>query len=203
MPALALLASAVLASCGDDDDGGGSTVTPVTTARSLSVVAGSTPQTPLVAGSGPAPSAYVAVDPTPLPSGHTAAVSDPPDDGVYWATVGSSDDDGITFKLAQAYFGDDCVVHFGTVPESCLDDYGIDDRITAIVTMPLDTDDVTVLNAGDTAPAYRITGTELARLVDGQPPSAEAPAGYAFSFLPFLVTVTDATVSAAHQVFTP
>jgi len=130
-------------------------------------------------------------------------VSDPPDDGVYWATVGSTDDEGTTFNLVQAYFGDDCVAHFGTVPESCLDDYGIDDSTTAIVTMLLDTDDVTVLSPGDTTVAYRITGSELARLVAGQPPSSNAPADFAFGFFPFLVTVTDATVSAAHQVFTP
>ena len=201
MPALAVLVAAVLVSCGDDDDGA-PTGTPVTTVGSPAVVGGSA-ATPFADGSDAAPSGYVAVSPTPLPSGHTAEVSDPPDDGIYWATVGSSDDEGITFNLVQAYFGDDCVAHFGTMPESCLDDYGIDDSTTAIVTMRLDTDDVTVLSAGDTTPAYRITGAELARLVAGQPPSADAPAGYAFSFFPFLVTVTDATVSAAHQVFTP
>ncbi len=197
-----MLAAAVLVSCGDDDGGAptGTQVTTVGVARRRRRVGN--PDTRLD-GSDAAPSRYVAVSPTPLPSGHTAAVSDPPDDGVYWATVGSSNDEGITFNLVQAYFGDDCVAHFGTVPESCLDDYGIDDSTTAIVTMPLDTDDVTVLSAGDATPAYRITGTELARLVAGQPPSADAPADYAFSFFPFLVTVTDATVSAAHQVFTP
>ena len=153
-----MLAAAALVSCGDDD-GGAPTGTPVTTAGSSAVVGGSGTPTP-ADGSDAAPSRYVAVSPTPLPSGHTAEVSDPPDDGVYWATVGSSNDEGITFKLVQAYFGDDCVAHFGTVPESCLDDYGIDDSTTAIVTMPLDADDVTVLSAGDATPAYRITGTE-------------------------------------------
>jgi len=64
-------------------------------------------------------------------------------------------------------------------------------------------DDLLVFVKADTKPEAPAAISELARLVAGQPPSANAPADYAFGFFPSLVTVTDATVSAAHQVFTP
>ncbi len=197
------LGCVVLAACGDDDDAASSepvvTLAPTTAAA---VAPGNPPATPLPVTAETA-GGY---DPTASPSypqDSTAVVSDPLADGVYWATVDSADQEGVMFTLVQAFFGQECIGHFGTEPESCLDDYGIDDSSTASVTMPLDVTDISVIDATDTTASYRITGAELARLVQGEAPSADAPAGFSYTFFPYLVTIAGGTVTAANQVYTP
>jgi hypothetical protein len=186
-----VVALAAAAGCGDDE--GSSTAATATTLDAAVTV--------------PAGGGYEEVPRPTRPPGHTSEVSDPLADGTYWATVGEVVDEGeetgVTFKLVQAFFGSECLAHFEGDAEACLDDYGVDDSSTETVMMPLDTTGVTVLDTAATITSYRITGRELARLVEGDPPGADAPEDYVFSFFPFLVTIVDGAVIAAHQVFTP
>jgi hypothetical protein len=126
--------------------------------------------------------------------------------GQYWATltgvgIGADDRQFVDFDLAQAFFGDACLQHFGD-PDECLNDYGVQDDPHG--TLPAFATELAVVSvAGADQRNFAITGAELVALANGAPPSAPAPDDYAFAPFPFLVTVTDGRITAAQQIWTP
>lgn len=111
-------------------------------------------------------------------------------DGDYWAeaiAVGSGRPI-IVFELAQASFVDD--------------EFVIDDEPSATVTVPWDDlRSVTVVAA--TRQNYAVPGAELASLIAGNPPSAEAPDDFVYTPYPFVVTVRRGTITEAYQIWLP
>ncbi len=124
-------------------------------------------------------------------------------DGRYWATatgVGEGERPFVSFDLSQALFGPTCTAVLG--PDGCANDYGVvaepHGELPAFVA-----DLATVTVVDERQRNYAIDGTELRRLVAGQPPSAAAPAGYAFVAFPFLVTVDGGRIVKAEQIWVP
>ena len=124
------------------------------------------------------------------------------EDGDYWAeaTAVGSGRPFIMFDLSQAVFSQTCIEELGA--EACEDDYAVIPEPHGTLTVLWDTlQSVTV--AGEDRQNYAVPGAELASLIGGNAPSAEAPAGYAYVPFPFLVTVRDGTITEAHQIWVP
>lgn len=123
-------------------------------------------------------------------------------DGDYWAdavAVGSGRP-FILFDLSQALFGQACVDELGEA--RCEDDYGvIAEPHGTLQVLWDDLQSVTVVAAS--RQNYWIPGAELASLVGGNAPSADAPADYEYVGYPFLVTVRDGVIVEAHQIWVP
>ncbi len=138
--------------------------------------------------------------PVPAVPDHTAAI-DPATiaadgsltnvaDGDYWAeaTAVGSGRPFIMFDLSQALFSDD--------------DYQvINDPHGTLQVLWDDLQSVTVV--ATTKQNYAVPGTELALLIGGNAPSAEAPADYRYTPYPFLITVRGGAIVEAHQIWVP
>lgn len=124
------------------------------------------------------------------------------DDGDYWATataVGSGRP-FILFDLSQAVFSQTCIEEFGA--EACADEYAVIAEPHGTITVLWDTlQSVTVV--AENQQNYAVPGAELASLIGGNEPSADAPADYRYVAYPFLVTVRDGAVVDAHQIWVP
>jgi len=115
-------------------------------------------------------------------------------DGDYWAeaiAVGSGRP-FIMFDVSQARFGDE----FG------VDGYEvIAEPHGTLQVLWDDLQSVTVVSA--TKQNYAVPGAELASLIGGNSPSAGAPADFAYSTFPFLITVRQGRIVDAHQIWVP
>lgn len=123
-------------------------------------------------------------------------------DGDYWAvaSVVGSGRPFIMFDLSQAVFSQTCIDELGA--EACDDDYAVILEPHGTISVLWDTlQSVTV--AAEDRQNYAIPGAELASIVGGNPPSADAPADYRYTPYPFLVTVRDGTIVEAHQIWVP
>ena len=126
-------------------------------------------------------------------------------DGIYWGTQAGDGtvSDTVVWDLQQAYFGEFCIAQFGTDdPDACADDYGVVSSPRGLVTVAAaaldEVGDITVVDA-ETQRNYAIDGTELARLLGGDP----APDGYVYADFAYLVTIAGGTVVSAVQLWTP
>ncbi len=190
LPDDAVAVSTTRPAANDDDD------------RNTSTTAGSSATTTAAATSG----GYTATGESyagPAFGGSTDPITDPLADGVYWSfgpTV-SGDGSTITFEVVQQFSGDECLEHFGTAPDSCLNDIEFE-TVTGTASMRVGSGTASVLHLdGVDIKTYRISTDELARLLAGQSPADDAPDGYQFGMYPFVVTVQNGAVTAADQIF--
>ena len=101
------------------------------------------------------------------------------DDGTYWATVvGHGTGDGgaqfVTFRLAQAFFGDACTAQFGA--DACDNDLGTLESPTGTMPLFLGAGRITVADPS-TQQSYAISGDVLFELIaDPTAASARRPA---------------------------
>ena len=166
----------------------------------------------------PAPGTLYARAPRPAAVGATGALDEAwldgtgsdtfgPDiaDGIYWGTQAGDGtvSDTLVWDLQQAYFGEFCIAQFGTDdPDACADDYGVVSSPRGLVTVAAaaldEVGDITVVDA-ETQRNYAIDGTELARLLGGDP----AHDGYVYADFAYLVTIAGGTVVSAVQLWTP
>lgn len=123
-------------------------------------------------------------------------------DGDYWAEAAGvgSGRPFILFDLSQALFGQACVDELGEA--QCEGEYGViaephgtlqvlwDDLQSATVT-------------AESRQNYWVPGAELASLIGGNSPSADAPADFEYVPYPFLVTVRHGVIVEAHQIWIP
>ena len=124
------------------------------------------------------------------------------DDGDYWAeaTAVGSGRPFIMFDLSQAVFSQTCIDELGAA--ACDDEYAvIPEPHGTISVLWDDLQSVTVVD--ENRQNYAVPGAELASLVGGNEPSADAPDGYRYMPYPFLVTVRDGTIVDVHQIWVP
>jgi hypothetical protein len=143
--------------------------------------------------------------PVPAVPDRTAAVSADGDlpDGDYWAELtGWSDGNPpvLDFRLTQAFFADTCTSELGA--DRCANDYGVQQQPERLLTTATDSLQTITVVAGNRQ-NYAITADELGSLAGGNAPSAPAPADFTFGDYPFLVTLRDGVVVAAHQIWVP
>lgn len=123
-------------------------------------------------------------------------------DGDYWAeaiAVGSGRP-FIMFDLSQAVFSQTCIEEFGA--EACEDEYAVIPEPHGTISQLWDTlQSVTVVTKD--RQNYAVPGAELASLIGGNAPSADAPADYEYVAYPFLVTVRSGAIIEAHQIWVP
>lgn len=149
----------------------------------------------LVACSDPGPGKVHPYDRAPVPAvpDHTAEVPAQGDlpDGQYWATVTGADSGEpaptITFHLVQATF--DNKGQLQTIDDPSRD---LASPIAALAS-------ATVVAAD--RQNYAVPADELLSLLLDNPPSSDAPEGYAWSEFPFLVTISGGQVVEAHQIW--
>lgn len=123
-------------------------------------------------------------------------------DGDYWAeaTAVGSGRPFIMFDLSQALFGQTCIDELGE--QACENDYGVISEPHGTLTVLWDElPSVTVV--AESRQNYAVPGAELASLIGGNAPSADAPADYQYVPYPFLITVRNGTIIAAHQIWVP
>lgn len=143
-----------------------------------------------------------AIDPTWLEgSGETLGTD--VTDGRYWATVagwGEGEGAFVSFDLVQALFGPRCVQELGA--DACPNDIGVVAEPHG--EYPAFVDGLRTVSVVDERQVnYAIDGSELLRLVRGEPAGEGAPAGYAFVPYPFLLTVESGRVVKAEQIWVP
>ncbi len=111
-------------------------------------------------------------------------------DGEYWAeaTAVGSGRPFVLFDLSQAVFADDAY-------EMIAEPHG------TLQVLWDDLDSVTV--AAENRQNYSVPGAELASLIGGNPPSADAPADYRYVPYPFLLTIRHGQIVEAHQIWVP
>lgn len=124
-------------------------------------------------------------------------------DGRYWGTISRiSGTDEAVFTVARAYFGAECEAWAADrgMTEGCPNDYAVDDADTALVALAPGATVSVVFQEGP-GTSYAIDADTVRRLVLG---TATSPiAMYEWVPFPFLVTVKDGVVVAAHQVWVP
>lgn len=122
-------------------------------------------------------------------------------DGVYWALpTADNDAEHIGFDVSQALFGPTCSSQLGA--DECPNDYGVvDDPHGTITVAATDLEVVSVVS--EDQQNYAVDGPELAALAGGKAPSATAPEGFAYVPFPFLLTVSNGTVTEARQIWVP
>ena len=124
------------------------------------------------------------------------------DDGDYWAeaTAVGSGRPFIMFDLSQAVFAQTCIKELGAA--ACEDEYAVIPEPHGTISQLWDTlESVTVV--GENRQNYAVPGAELASLIGGNAPSADAPPGYEYVAYPFLVTVRNGAIVEAHQIWVP
>jgi len=147
---------------------------------------------------------YVPVDEVPvLVGGASDPIEVPLPDGVYWSWEYASAGDSVEFVLSQLFTGDACRQQFGDSAEACASDNNTLYEPSATITMSPGDQPATVLMS--TGPAgfdrFRVSATEFARLVGGQVPAPDAPAGFSFERHPVVIAVSGGEIDSVDQVF--
>lgn len=134
--------------------------------------------------------------------GATDPIEVPLVDGSYWSWEYSAGGDSVEFVLSQLFTGDACLEQFGD-SDACASDNNTLYEPSATIAMPAGTGSATVL-ASDGQGGYQrfaVDPSEFTRLVAGQSPASDAPAGLSFERHPAIVTVAGGGVVAVDQVF--
>jgi hypothetical protein len=137
-----------------------------------------------------------------LVDGASDPIEVPLPDGVYWSWEYASADDSVEFVLSQLFTGDACRQRFGA--EACPSDNNTLYEPSTTITMAPAITSVTVLvAAGDGVrfDRFAVSAIEFARLVDGQAPAPDAPAGFSFERHPVVIVVTGGEIESVDQVF--
>jgi hypothetical protein len=124
-------------------------------------------------------------------------------DGVYWSRVSlASGTDDVVFTLSRARFGNACTEWAREMdwPQGCLNDYAVEDQPSAIVGAHSDSE-VSVASPEGPGENFLVDLETLKGLLDGD--VSVVPPGYEWAQFPFVVTVRDGLVVAAHQVWVP
>ena len=127
----------------------------------------------------------------------TSAITDSLADGIYWGDANAAKN-GVEFTVVQMFFGDACFANVGTGEEDCLADRGSAGPTGTIALAP-DADVTVVYVPPAVITSYRITASELTRLVAALPPSADAPSDFSYVSFPFILTVRNGVAIAADQ----
>lgn len=132
-------------------------------------------------------------------------------DGYYWAYVDSSSDEPertVTFDLRQTYWGaDSCRAKFGDGPEACLDDYGVDDSVTGLLTASVA--DMIFVSlptlASNESGSRSITPANWWPLVNSNQTTVNIPDEEVEAVVsgPYLLTIIDGKVVAAEGIRVP
>lgn len=148
-------------------------------------------------------------EPLPLGADGTShPVSDPLADGLYFAdTYGlTADGAGVRFNIARFMSTEACIATLDTVTDGTIDPSGcygghVDTSSTAVVTRGIDSNFPVVLVFDDRGSVsyLEVTSEEFARLLKGELPASDAPAGYEFRRWPAMVEVVDGTVQRLNQ----
>ena len=107
------------------------------------------------------------------------------------------------FDVSRVRFGEVCeqwAVEQGRGDIGCLNDYAVDDTVTASVASS-DVMTVTVVSVANQAARFTISRSELIRLLTGS--ATAAPRDFEFAPFPLVVTVKDGVVMTADQVWVP
>jgi len=168
------------------------TAAPVTTTQSAPPTTGTTGE-------------YEIAAPTAMP-GTTESPDGPTDDfdGIYFGYLHEGpwpeEPGSIRVDLVQAYSGEDCIARFGAAAAQTCTPIGIPlDGPTARVDVATDAVAIAIRGANSEF-TYRVSGTELLRLINGQRPAAGAPVDFfAFTGGPFLLTFDQGTVIRIDQ----
>ena len=225
---IAALALVLLASCGDSAAPSDSASTTPSSQSETTVAAALGPTTvpttvpttaspapaatePAVASTQPtttmsdvAPGGYVPVDAVPaLVGGASDPIEVPLPDGVYWSWEYASAGDSVEFVLSQLFTGDACRQQFGDDDVACASDNNTLYEPTTTIKMAPGITSVTVLVASGGAgfDRFAVSAIEFARLVDGQAPAPDAPAGFSFARHPVVIVVTGGEIESVGQVF--
>lgn len=134
----------------------------------------------------------------PATGDRTSPITSPLADGVYWAGLASAANGQVVFTLEQEFFGDACRETIGTGDDDCLGDRGTTGP-TGTAPLAPNAAATVIDDSRGTIAAWRVSTGELVRLIGGQQPSADAPSGYRYADLPFVVTVRNGAVVAADQ----
>jgi len=124
-------------------------------------------------------------------------------DGTYWAHVSAvSGIDDIIFKVTRVRFGEACLTWAAEMlrEDACLNDYGVEEYPEAFVSIGA-LARVSVAVPDGPGRNLRVDTATLRRLVLGDMPAL--PNGYFWVPFPFIVTVEDAIVVEAHQLWVP
>lgn len=133
----------------------------------------------------------------------TDPIVDPLRDGIYAAEATGSDGSTITFLLYQQISGATCAQRYPDDDgDMCVSPPVVDDADPTTVRSVAGSDlrSASVVT-GDTIEAIRLDGDELARLVAGEPPADDAPAGFEYIPYAFIVTVSGGLIVTADQQF--
>ena len=123
------------------------------------------------------------------------------EDGQYWATdVTFSKNNGLEFSVTQAFFGATCTTELGA--DRCANGFGVDDSKKVGLSISAGGLPLVTVEAAN-GQNYAIDGTELARLITGESPSASAPSDYKYIAGPFLVTISGGAPTAANEILAP
>ena len=226
---IAALALALLASCGDPDDRTDSASTGSSSQSESTVATAPSPTTPPTTGSSGADvtepevesthpttasapttvselavGGYVPVDAEPaLVGGASDPIEIPLPDGVYWSWEYASTGDSVEFVLSQLFTGDACRRQFGDSPEACASDNNTLYEPRATITMAPGVQSATVLVPAGPAgfDRFGVSAMEFVRLVGGQTPAPDAPAGFSFERHPVVIVVSGGEIESVDQVF--
>jgi hypothetical protein len=127
------------------------------------------------------------------------------DDGTYWATVvGQGTGDGgarfISFRFAQAFFGDACTAKFGN--DACDNDLGTLETPSGTMPLFLGASRISVADPS-TQQSYAVSGDVLFELLADPTAAVGAPPGYLYAPFAYLLQVQGGQIVVAEQVWTP
>ena len=187
---------------GDDDTADATDAVAVSTTRPPSTSSDGdddrNTSTPTGSGAATTSGGYSA---TSLPSldGLILEITEPLVDGRYMSSVPTVSRDGSTIAFELL----DCPEIYGTVQDSCLDFVDFErSSTTTSLRVGTGTASVLLVDGVSEPEPYRVTTEELARLLAGEPPAADAPEGFVFDiFDGFVVTVRDGAVTSAEQMW--
>jgi hypothetical protein len=170
------------------------------------VLAGVALLTACTAGSvapAPKPSWEITASPQVTVTDEVRVVGNDLADGTYWASVSSVSGSGdLVFNVTRVRFGEVCLAWAAEMlrDDACLNDYGVEEYPEAFVSVsPLAR--VSVATPDGPGRNLRVDTATLRLLLVGDAPPL--PDGYFWVPFPFIVTVEDATVVEAHQLWVP
>ncbi len=142
--------------------------------------------------------------PVPAVPDRTQPVTDatPLPDGQYWAPEVTVDADGVRlhFTLAQAFFGPGCADALGA--DQCDGDAGVlAEPSLDLVVAPEGRAPISVVDAEQRN--YAVPADELVNLIAGKAPSVDAPADFAYTPFPYLLTALNGEVVSIQQIWMP
>lgn len=186
------------------------TTAPVTTPPTTAPATTSPVTSPPTTASAPTTTVDVVVEEyasvewvTPIVDGATDPITNPLPDGVYWSWTYAPSGDSVEFVLSQLFTGEACRERFGDSPEACASDNNTVYEPSATVMLTPGAGSATVLMSREAAGFERlaVSTTEFSRLVAGETPAEEAPAGFVFDRHAVVIVIDGGEIDTVDQVF--